>query len=216
MPTILTHALVPLAAGIALGRHVVPPRLLVAGMPAAMLPDADVVAFKFGIAYADALGHRGASHSLAFALLCGLLAACAHRGLKARAATAFLFVAFAAASHPLLDMLTDGGLGVALLWPWTDARFFAPWRVIEVSPFVQRFFGARGLEVILSELRWVWAPLLALALPAAWLRRRSTATPAPSCRSDVSRDRNHRASGADRRGEKHSLSTRIRAKRADR
>ena len=59
MPTILTHALIPLAAGVALGRKRLPPRLVGAGMLAAMLPDADVVAFKLGIEYAHALGHRG-------------------------------------------------------------------------------------------------------------------------------------------------------------
>ena len=34
----------------------------------AMLPDADVVAFKLGIPYGATWGHRGASHSLVFAL----------------------------------------------------------------------------------------------------------------------------------------------------
>ena len=76
-------------------------------------------------------------------------------------------------------MLTDGGLGVALFWPWSDTRHFAPWRVIDVSPFANRFFSARGVEVLLSELRWVWMPTLSLAAMAAWRR----------CRSDVSRDR---------------------------
>ena len=37
MPTILTHALIPLAAGVALGRKRLPPRLVGAGMLAAML-----------------------------------------------------------------------------------------------------------------------------------------------------------------------------------
>ncbi|PZQ26682.1 MAG: hypothetical protein DI562_14565, partial [Stenotrophomonas acidaminiphila] len=70
-----------------------------------------------------------------------------------------------------LDMLTDGGLGVALLWPWSEARHFAPWRVIEVSPLANRFFSARGVDVLLSEFRWVWVPVLALACFTAWLRR---------------------------------------------
>ena len=179
MPTVLTHALLPVAAGIALGRSRVPPRLVAVGMAAAMLPDADVAMFALGIDYAHAFGHRGASHSLVFALACGLLAACFARILKAPPLTALLFVALSAASHPLLDMLTDGGLGVALLWPWSDTRHFAPWRVIDVSPFANRFFSARGVEVLLSELRWVWMPTLSLAAMAAWRR----------CRSDVSRDR---------------------------
>lgn len=171
MPTILTHALIPLAAGVALGRKRLPPRLVGAGILAAMLPDADVVAFKLGIEYAHALGHRGASHSLVFALACGAVAAGGARWLRAPAMATFLFIALSAASHPLLDMLTDGGLGVALLWPWSEARHFAPWRVIEVSPFANRFFSARGVDVLLSEFRWVWVPVLALACFTAWLRR---------------------------------------------
>ena len=175
MPTVLTHALLPLAAGIALGRKCVPPRLVAAGMVAAMLPDADVAMFKLGIEYAHDFGHRGASHSLAFAVFCGTLTAGFARWFKVRAVTAFLFIALSVASHPLLDMLTDGGLGVALLWPWSDARHFAPWRVIEVSPFVNRFFSARGAEVLASELRWIWVPAGAMAGLVAWLRRRHAA-----------------------------------------
>lgn len=178
MPTVFAHALVPIAVGLGLGRRRIPARLLITGAVAAMLPDADVVAFKFGIAYADALGHRGASHSLVFALLLGALAACFHRPLRARAWTAFLFVACSVLSHPLLDMLTNGGLGVALLWPWSEQRFFAPWQVIEVSPFAHRFFSARGVEVLWSEARWIGVPaLLLMAVLAAprllWERRQS-------------------------------------------
>ena len=172
MPTVFTHALLPLAAGAALGTTRLPPRLIAAGMLAAVLPDADVVAFKLGIDYAHALGHRGASHSLVFASLCGMIAACGTRWFKAPALTTFLFIALSAASHSLLDMFTDGGLGVALFWPWSDARHFAPWRMIEVSPFANRFFSARGIDVLLSELRWVWLPALTAAGWLAWLRRR--------------------------------------------
>ena len=66
MPSIITHA-VPLALWCAADRGRIPPRLLVAGVIAAMLPDADVLAFALHIPYADAFGHRGASHSLLFA-----------------------------------------------------------------------------------------------------------------------------------------------------
>lgn len=131
-----------------------------------------MASFKLGVEYAHAFGHRGASHSLLFALACGASAACGARWLRTSAITAFLFVTLSAASHPLLDMLTDGGLGVALFWPWSDARHFAPWRLIEVSPFANRFFSARGVDVLLSELRWVWLPVLSLAGLAAWFRHR--------------------------------------------
>ncbi len=163
MPTVFAHALVPLAVGCGLGPRIVPPRLLLAGVIASMLPDADVVGFKFGIAYAEALGHRGASHSLVFAFALGLLAAVLHRPLRCKAGSAFAFIVLAAASHPLLDMLTNGGLGVAWWWPFDARRLFAPWQVIEVSPFANRFFSARGLQVLASELRWIGLPALAMA-----------------------------------------------------
>ena len=122
MPTILSHAAIPLAAGLGLGKSVIPRRLLAAGVVASMLPDFDVIAFKLGVAYADGFGHRGASHSLLFALLVGLLACAVAPLLRASRAKALVFVGLSAASHPLLDMLTNGGLGVALCWPWSDAR----------------------------------------------------------------------------------------------
>ena len=46
-------------------------RMLLFRHPVRRLPDADVIGFRFGISYADAFGHRGFSHSLAFALLMG-------------------------------------------------------------------------------------------------------------------------------------------------
>ncbi|MCQ7723344.1 metal-dependent hydrolase, partial [Salmonella enterica] len=53
MPTVITHAAVPLCLGAGLGLKVIPPRLLFAGVVLAMLPDADVLAFKFGVAYGN-------------------------------------------------------------------------------------------------------------------------------------------------------------------
>jgi len=74
------------------------------------------------------------------------------------------------ASHGLLDALTDGGLGVAFLAPFSGERFFFPWQPIEVSPIgLRRFLSGRGLEVLRSELLWVWLPSILLAGAAlAW------------------------------------------------
>jgi inner membrane protein len=164
MPTIITHAAIPLLLGAAAGKRRISRRLLYAGAVAAMLPDADVLGFKFGIPYADAFGHRGAAHSIAFALLLALLAAALHRPLRTSAWRAFGFVGLATVLHPLLDACTNGGLGVALWWPLDNHRFFFGWRPIEVSPIGARFFSARGWPVIQSELLWVWMPTAVLAL----------------------------------------------------
>lgn len=180
MPTVMTHAVVPLALGWALGPKLIDRRLLIAGALAAMVPDADVVAFKLGIAYADDFGHRGASHSFAFAALIAAFGALCAGWLRAPPWRAALWLFVCAASHPLLDALTDGGLGVALYWPWSDARIFAPWRPIEVSPIGARFFSDRGLVVLLSEARWVVLPALALGALGALLRRMTARDPNPA------------------------------------
>lgn len=162
MPTILSHAAIPLALGLGLGSRVVPTRLLLVGVVAAVLPDLDVLAFRFHVAYAAAFGHRGASHSIAFALLLGLLASLLAPQLRAERRVAFSFVAFCAASHGVLDMFTNGGHGVALLWPVSGERFFFPWQVIEATPLsLRRILGGRGIEVFQSELLWVWLPAAA-------------------------------------------------------
>jgi len=118
---------------------------------AAALPDVDVVAFSLGIPYHAPFGHRGASHSFVFAALSGILLALAVRRRPLATARIGLIVAAVVATHGLLDMLTDGGLGVALLWPFSDARYFAPWRPIPVAPIGRRLFGPEGMSLMLKE-----------------------------------------------------------------
>ncbi|WP_439889653.1 metal-dependent hydrolase [Ralstonia sp. 25C] len=157
MPSIITHAAVPLMLGAAAGRRRISGRLLLAGAVAAMLPDLDVAAFKLGIRYQDVFGHRGATHSIVFALALAISAALAHRWLNTSAWRSAIFVGLAALSHPLLDACTNGGMGVALLWPFSEHRWFFPFRPIAVSPLgVSRFMGSRGLTGMASELCWVW------------------------------------------------------------
>jgi inner membrane protein len=165
VPSIISHPAVPIAIGLALGSTVISRRLLLLGVVASILPDLDVVAFRLGIPYAHDLGHRGASHSIAFATLLGVLAALLAKHLHASRKTALLFVLMSAGSHGLLDMLTNGGLGVAIAWPFSDTRFFFPIQVIEVSPLsVRRFFSSAGLSVGLSELLWVWVPAATIGI----------------------------------------------------
>lgn len=165
MPSIMTHAAIPVLLGTALGRSRISPRLVIAGAIAAMLPDLDVLSFKFGVAYGDAWGHRGAAHSIVFALIVSALATVAHRQLASSPWKSGSFVGLAALSHPLLDACTNGGLGVALGWPWTDHRWFAPFRPIEVSPIgAGRFLSARGWAAFQSELLWVWLPTAVIAV----------------------------------------------------
>ncbi len=78
-----------------------------------------------------------------------------------------IFFFSVALSHPSLDALTNGGRGVALFWPFTNERFFFPWRPIEVSPIgIFKFFGPTGQEVVQSELLWIGLPTLLIWLYA--------------------------------------------------
>lgn len=181
MPSILSHPAVPIAIALAAGRARVGMPLLLCGVVASVLPDADVLAFRLGIPYADQFGHRGASHSLAFAVLLGLLACAVAPRLRSSRLAAFLFVTVACASHGLLDMLTNGGHGVAYFWPWSDHRHFLPTPVIEVSTLnLRRFFGPAGLAVLQSELRWVWLPALIMGF-AGLAARRAVAAGVAKC-----------------------------------
>jgi inner membrane protein len=165
MPTILTHMAVPLAIGAGLGNRAIPRRLLVAGMLGSMLPDLDVAGFRLGIEYASDFGHRGFSHSLVFAAMVALLCSIAWRYFHASAGRVFLFMLVSIALHGLLDCLTNGGHGVALLWPFSSHRFFAPFQPIQVSPIgLSRFLSSGGLAVLMSEAIWVWLPCLALGM----------------------------------------------------
>ena len=172
MPSILTHPAVPLAIAGACGRFHVPGRLLLAGVVASVLPDLDSVGFHLGVPYGALFGHRGVSHSLLFAVLLAVLAALAHTHLDASAPAAFGVVLASAASHGLLDAFTSGGLGIAFFSPFSNHRYFFPWRPIAVSPLgVQHFFSAWGLRVIASEALWVWLPSSIVAVLGYLVRR---------------------------------------------
>jgi inner membrane protein len=185
MPTIMSHALVPLAVAAALGSRRIPASVMTLGAVVAMLPDADVIGFKFGIAYADQFGHRGASHSFVAAagfaaLVCAILP-------SARSKFCAVFLFLSAASHGLLDTLTNGGLGAALLWPFSEQRFHAPVTPIRVSPIGGRFFSARGVETLMSEALWIWVPC-GLLFGLAHRLRRVPPMPVPF---DIAREHEH-------------------------
>jgi len=162
MPTIITHGFVAAALGKSFSSGRIPARFWVLSVFCSVLPDADVIAFRFGIPYEDMLGHRGLSHSLVFAIVLSLLVAfAAFLRIPNGWSRFLLFVYFfvVTASHGILDAMTDGGLGVAFFAPFDDTRYFFPFQPIKVSPLGRNFFSARGLDVILSELLWVWLPV---------------------------------------------------------
>jgi inner membrane protein len=169
MPTIFTH---PAVAMLKPWFPHVPRRAIAAGILATILPDADVAAFALGIPYGSTFGHRGFTHSIVFAVIVAALATWLVHAKTHRVAT-FMFLFFCAISHPILDAFTNGGLGVAFFSPFSNHRYFFPWRPIDVSPIGTRFFSERGWRVIHSELVFVWLPCAVLAVLALLASRRS-------------------------------------------
>ncbi len=143
----------------------IPWKLCILGILFTIIPDFDVIAFKFGIPYQSPFGHRGFTHSIAFAAACATLVYPIHKRLHRSFTLVWGVLFLSMLSHPLLDAMTNGGLGVALLWPLDETRYFFPWRPVKVSPIgIDNFFTQRGMQVILSELRYLWIPVFVTAI----------------------------------------------------
>jgi inner membrane protein len=172
MPTVFTHAVAAFALSSTFKS--LPRSFLALAALCAAVPDLDVIAFAFGIPYSAPLGHRGFTHSLLFAfLLAGILTLLTRRyNPSVSSRTVFSALFLATASHGLLDACTNGGLGVGFFIPFSNERFFFPWRPIRVSPIGLGGFLERGLPVLLSELVWIWLPALVIGGTALIARRR--------------------------------------------
>ncbi|HYE91313.1 MAG TPA: metal-dependent hydrolase [Terriglobales bacterium] len=167
----MSHAVVGLALG-SLTR--VPRRRRIFWVLSALLPvvpDLDVIGLAFGIRFHSMWGHRGISHSLVGALVIGLVAAAlTRRAIGMRFLPLALYAAAVTASHGVLDALTTGGPGVAFFAPFDETRYFAPWRLIPVSPLAPQFFSEWGWRVFRAELVLLWLPAAAVIL-TRWIAR---------------------------------------------
>lgn len=171
MATPLSHLAVPLALTTALGSDLAPTGLMALALACAVLPDIDAVGLWLGIPYAHPLGHRGLTHSLPFGVALAGAGSLLAPEVGAQPSIAFLVLLISAASHGLLDGLTNGGLGIAFFSPFSHRRYFLPWRMIEVSPLsLFALMSRRGLCVLVSEIRYVWAPCLVFGLTGFALR----------------------------------------------
>lgn len=149
-------------------------RWILIGVACSILPDVDVLAFRFGIPYEHMFGHRGFTHSIFFAAILAVLLGWSHfqinrKNLRAYAISAFIFIC--TLSHGILDAMTTGGKGIAFFAPFSDERLFLPWRVIKVSPLsIEQFFGEWGIKVVMSELVWIGIPATLIIIAANLLR----------------------------------------------
>ena len=170
MTTLYTHAVAGLGiAALAAPRQTAWPYWCLAAL-LPVLPDLDSLSQS---SYSSVWGHRGFTHSLCFALAAGLLAA-ALTGWYLRIGYWRLAVVLVTitASHAVLDMLTKGGGGVALWWPFSDARVGSEsWGFIPVSDIAFDWPDPRRSRALQGEMLYVWLPLAILVALTVLVRR---------------------------------------------
>jgi len=176
MPSVFSHAIVGWSAGKTFFIKKQPLRFWFLSIILPILPDLDVIMFFFGIPYEHFWGHRGFFHSILFSLLLtALTMALFYRQIKIFRKpwlVYFFYFFLITASHGLLDAFTSGGLGIALLAPFNNTRYFFPVTPVQVSPLgFKAFFSDWGLKVMVSELLWIWFPSIAFILVSMGIRR---------------------------------------------
>ena len=163
MASVFGHAALAGAMGVGLPRRLRRKGVITLGVLCSMMPDLDVISFKLGIPYHGFWGHRGMTHSILFGIGLGVLVMLLfhYRDTVRDKFIIALYYSICTVSHGLLDGMTTGGMGIAYFSPFDDARYFLPYRMIQVSPLgISRFFNKWGLEVLKSEFIWIGIPSL--------------------------------------------------------
>jgi inner membrane protein len=175
MASVFSHPAAALGLGPVFPPKAVTPRVRALGAACTLAPDLDVIGLRFGVRYGSLFGHRGFTHSLAFAALLSVaLTVSLFRAeeWRGRRLAIGLFLFLCTASHGLFDAMTGGGRGIAFFAPFSARRYFLPFRPLKVSPIgAHGFFGPRGVAILKTELVWIWLPFLALGLAATLARR---------------------------------------------
>jgi inner membrane protein len=183
-PQLFVASFAHVAVGLAMARlhagatPIRSPAPLIAFSLLALSPDADVIIVALGCADSGASGHRGASHSLLTATIFGLAASLFALRLRWRALRTGITVALAVASHGVLDAFGEGGRGIPLLWPFSDERFFAPWRMLPDAPRGLQFLTMNGFAGAAREFL-IFLPLTAFAFWPSRVKPSALAAAAP-------------------------------------
>ncbi len=147
--------------------------LLFLAIGSAILPDIDVLTFRFGIDYMHPLGHRGFTHSILFAILWSAMLSLSFG--KNRKSIYFIVLCLSTISHGVLDAMTSGGRGVGFFIPFENSRYFLPWRSIQVSPLgIKEFFSEWGIQVILSELKYIAVPCFIILITLHFIKKKKS------------------------------------------
>jgi inner membrane protein len=175
VPTIISHTVVAVAAGKAFAPKNAPTHFWLLSIVCSIIPDADVIGLYFGVPYGHFLGHRGFFHSPFFSVLLSIFIV----GVFFNNEVIFskqwffylIFFSLLSTSHGILDAFTNGGLGIALLSPFDNTRYFFPWTPIIVSPLgIKGLLSNWGMMAIKSELLWIWLPSFLVAIISTMAR----------------------------------------------
>jgi len=159
MASLFTHVAVPLIARRAVSvEEKLTRRLDVIAVLVSIWPDLDYATLPFEVRPNDLLGHRGLTHSIFVAIGVGLVASLLFPKAARRRIAALLVIV--ALSHPIIDALTAGDLGVALFWPFTRARLLFPFPLVATCPVgLDEWLGYWGLLTIANEALYLVLPL---------------------------------------------------------
>jgi len=146
--------------------------LLLLAILSSILPDLDVLTFNFGIPYSHPFGHRGFTHSIVFAIIWAVLLMFFFG--KQNRVLWFVVIFFSTVFHGILDAMTTGGKGIGFFIPFNNERFFFPFRPIQVSPLgIEKFFSEWGIQVILSEVKYILIPCIIVLLILRLIKKKS-------------------------------------------
>src|SRR5438093_13734472 len=109
MPSVFSHAVAGAALGALFRRPGPPARFWLAGAACAAVPDLDVLGRGFGIPWGHVLGHRGLTHSLAFAAVLAAVVAWSRVAGPGQGGVGWRFLFVVTAPPGVLDAMADRG-----------------------------------------------------------------------------------------------------------
>lgn len=193
MSTLVGHALAGTLATVA-GADRIPNRRALTGLAiaTALLPDLDIVVFLL-LRPAGMAPHRGASHTVLFALVASaVLALLAARPLRAPPWRLWGVLVLAALSHPVLDYLMGAGPPVPFLAPLTERGWLFPVRLLPIAyygktaaAYLQPGFWLLNLMAAAIEVA-IFMPLVVVVLARPRPRTRLLALAVCACALAVS------------------------------